>query len=194
MLVRNDLGNDRFRILANIYNPEGMQVAHLELEEVFLVPAGETKTISFRWPQASGLGEHTIGIEFYSEDYESWNLKYNNAGKFFVGNRAAATAGVTDDAGTDSGTDSSSTAGAIDDAGTAGDSDGTNTQGSAGDGALDTGATAGGSGSGRGNSSSGCSVMSTNDPTFSLLLLGAMILLLRQGAQRLRKPRPAVVA
>jgi len=94
VLVRNDLGNDQFRILANIYNPEGVQVAHLELEEVFQVPAGETETISFRWPQAAGLGEHTIGVEFYSEDYSSWNLKYNNAGKFFVGNRGAASAGA----------------------------------------------------------------------------------------------------
>lgn len=155
VVVRNDLGNDSFRILANIYNPELVQVAHLELEEVFLVPAGETESISFRWPQASGLGDHTIGVEFYSEDYESWNLKYLNAATFFVRNRALASAGVTDGAGTETtgigtdgstdtvGTDGSTqTAGADDTAGTAGTDGSTQTAG-----ADDSTATAGTDGS-----------------------------------------------
>jgi len=187
VLVRNDLGNDRFRILANIYNPEGMQVAHLELEDVFLVPAGRTETISFRWPQAAGLGEHTIGVEFYSEDYSSWNLKYNNAGKFFVGNRGAASDGVTNGTVTDGGgvTAGTTDTGNTDYVGIAGAADaGTATAGNA-DGTAAGGA-AGGSGSG-GSSKNlfGCSVTDTNDdPTFGLLLFGALALLLRRGTRR----------
>ncbi len=188
VLVRNDLGNDRFRILSNIYNPEGMQVAHLELEEVFLVPAGETEIISFRWPQAAGLGEHTIGVEFYSEDYVSWNLKYNNAGQFFVGNRAGATVGATDLAGTSS--SGSTDAGGTDsgvigaDAGTdssavVADGNGISTAGSAVDGITNAITTVGGTGSG-GSGGSGCSFTSTKDPVFGVLLVTAMMMLLRR--------------
>ena len=194
VLVRNDLGNDRFRILANIYNPDGLQVAHLELEEVFLVPAGETMTISFRWPQAAGIGEHTIGVEFYSEDYASWNLKYSDAGRFFVGNRASASAGVTDGAdtgingnadGTASGT---VTAGAIDDAGNgSAENTGGLTAGAAGDGTSQSGATGSASTSGGGKNALGCSVTSANDPTLGMLVFAAFMLLLRKAARRTRQ-------
>jgi len=203
VLVRNDLGNDQFRILANIYNPEGAEVAHLELDELFLVPAGETKTISFRWDQASGLGEHTIGVEFYSVDYESWNLKFNNAGSFFVGNRGAV--GESDANGADSegavtgtgnpgGTDNGGANGS--DGATTDEADGATTS-SAGSTAGDSEAgstSAGGAASGGGGKNLfGCSLAATNDPTFLLLLLSALVLILRRGSRRLRQSLSAPV-
>jgi len=94
-LVRNDLGTDGFRVLANVYDDVGTEVAHLVIDQVFNVAPGETTEIDFRWEQAAGLGDHTIGIEFYSEDWVSWTLKYPEASEFFVRNRAAAGAGVT---------------------------------------------------------------------------------------------------
>jgi len=200
VVVRNDLGNDNFRVLANIYNPEGMQVAHLELEEIFLVPAGETKNISFRWPQAAGIGEHTIGVEFYSEDYSSWNLKYRNAGKFFVGSRGSASAGTADDATT--GNDGNTTGNGV----AAGGTDGTGNTGTtdgASSGTGDTGDTAGAaptagdttntSGGGSNRNAFGCAVASTNDPTFGMLLLGSFALLFGRVARRNRKPQPTRV-
>lgn len=95
-LIRNDLGTDSFRVLSNIYDEAGTEVAHIIHDELITIAPGDTVEVDFRWPQAGELGDHTIAIEFYSEDWVSWTLKYPNASEFFVRNRAAAGAGVPD--------------------------------------------------------------------------------------------------
>ena len=189
VLVRNDLGTDGFRALANVYDDKGTEVAHLVLDQVFTLQPGETTELNFRWAQASELGDHTIGIEFYAVDWESWTLKYPNSSSFFVRNRAAADAGVTttgevdtgtvDTGGTDSGTaDTGSTDSGNTDSGAAdsGITDDGSTDGSSADsGVTDSGSNepanieVGDSGGGF----FGCSVSSTTDPSFGLLILAA---------------------
>ncbi len=206
VLVRNDLGTDSFRILANIYNTDNVEVAHLVLDDIFQLDAGQTMTIPFRWDQAEGLGDYRIGIEFYSEDFVSWNLKYSDSGRFFVRNRAAPTGGET------AGTAGDNTAGTTGDttAGTeAGDTEGTggtatdgittdgttaNTAGDVG-GEADVGAEADGGDSGGDDGLFGCSVSTTgNDPTLGLLMLGALLVLVGRGAQTHRRRTLRAVA
>ena len=195
--VRNDLGTDSFRILANIYDDTGAEVGHLELEELFVVLPGQTIDIDFRWPQASELGNHTVGIEFYSEDYESWTLKYLNASTFFVRNRATAGSGVTPGNGIDEngnpivdgvGTNPDSTPingeepggpGVI---GSGTDPDGNGTDGNGTEGGMDADGTDGGSldtddDNDDGKNLFGCSITSSNDPTLGFLLLGSVMVL-----------------
>ncbi len=113
--IRNDLGNEPFRVLANVYDDAGTEVAHLIHDELIAIAPGQFETVDFLWLQAGELGRHTVSIEFYSEDWVSWTLKYPNASTFFVRNRAAAGAGVApeieeDAPGTDGDADEQETA------------------------------------------------------------------------------------
>jgi len=106
VLIRNDSGTDAFRILANIYDDQGTEVAHLEDQPVQQLNVGETTTVRFRWDTATELGKHTVSIEFYPEDWVSWApLKYPNAAEFFVRNRASEGVSVTESETTDAGVD-----------------------------------------------------------------------------------------
>ncbi len=88
--LRNDLGEGRMHVLANIYDKNLREVAHLVHPEVIELGMGEETTVDFLWSSASGLGEHAVSIEFYAEDWVSWTLKYPQLSSFQVRNRVNA--------------------------------------------------------------------------------------------------------
>lgn len=90
--IRNDRGSEPFHVLANIYDEAGHQVAHLVEPELVELTAGQSTTVDFLWPNAGGIGEYTIGVEFYAADWGSWTLKYLGASHFLVRTRVSAAA------------------------------------------------------------------------------------------------------
>jgi len=90
--VRNDRGTEPFRMLVNIYDEGGSEVAHLVHPELITLAPGATTTVDFLWPTAGGLGEYRMGVEFYATDWSSWTLKYLRASRFVVRTRVSADA------------------------------------------------------------------------------------------------------
>jgi len=151
IVIRNDKGRESFRVLANIYDSEGTEVAHLVHEPLLQLNVGDTTTVTFRWRSASKLGAHTIGIEFYAADWESWTLKYPEVEDFFVRNRGASTDGQTTDGQT---TDGQTT-------------DGQTTDGESSD-------------ANAGKKSSGCTITSENESLLWIMALCSALALMRR--------------
>ena len=90
--IRNDRGDEPFHVLVNIYDEDGGEVAHLVEPEPIRLAAGETTTVDFLWDNAGKIGEYTMGVEFYAEDWVSWTRKYHRASRFLVRTRVSAAA------------------------------------------------------------------------------------------------------
>ena len=185
VVIRNDKGDDEFRVLTNIYDNEGLPVAHLVHDELLQLDNGESTTVTFRWESATELGDHTIGVEFYSSDWVSWVLKYPNAANFFVRNRASE--GATTQGGTTEGT---TTDGVTTDGST---TDGSTTDGATTDGQTtagenpDAGTTTSGVPDGEsavGSANNGCTIGSANGSLLWIMALLSALRLLRQRRQR----------
>jgi len=85
--VRNDRGDEPFRVIVNIYDEAGKEIVHLDDRTLVQIEAGETETIPFVWEGTGSPGEYRMNVEFYAMDYGSWNLKYPGVSNLVVRNR-----------------------------------------------------------------------------------------------------------